>query len=57
MPRYKTLSSEEAEAAVAKVDGLEPLVVDGKLQAIIVGTLRIYPNKDTLVVSQQEASK
>lgn len=56
MASYKTLTGEEAAQAIERA-GMEPLLVDGKLVAIISGPLRIYANKDQIVVSEQEPSK
>ncbi len=53
MARYKTLEVEAAAAAVEKA-GFEPLIIDGKLMAVIAGPLRIYSSKDQIVVSAQE---
>ena len=53
MARYVTLEVEAAALAVEKA-GFEPLIVDGKLMAVIAGPLRIYASKDQIVVSQQE---
>lgn len=54
MARYKTLDLEAAAKAVEDA-GFEPLIVDGKFVAVIVGNLRIYPSKEQIVVSQLEA--
>lgn len=54
MPRYKTLGAGDAEKAIEQVAGLEPLVIDGKLMAVIVRPLRIYAQKDGLIVSERE---
>ena len=54
MPRYRTLNADEGANAVARIKDFEPLVIDGKLMAIIAGPLRIYANKDVLVVSEKE---
>lgn len=51
MARYVTLETEAAASAVEKA-GFEPLIVDNKFVAVIVGALRIYANKDLIVVSQ-----
>ena len=56
MARYKTLDVEAAAAAVEKA-GFEPLIIDGKLMAVIAGPLRIYSSKDQIVVSAQEGGK
>jgi hypothetical protein len=53
--RYKTLNPEEAADAIDSLEGLEAIVADGKLSAIIAGRFRIYPLKDVLVVSKLEA--
>lgn len=57
MARYRTLEVEAAALAVEEA-GFEPLIVDGKLMAVIAGPLRIYASKDQIIVSeQQEAPK
>ena len=53
MARYATLESAEAEKALL-AKGLEPLVVDGKLVAVIADDLRIYVSKSAIAVSQKE---
>lgn len=45
MAKYITLDFDAAEKAIAKVDGLEPIIVDGKLMAFKIGSLRISPKK------------
>jgi len=57
MASYRTLKDDEAAKAVELVEGFEALVVDGKLTAIIAGPLRIYADKGSLVISQQEELK
>lgn len=54
MARFKTLHGEDAANAVNKIEGLEAVIVDGQLMAVIAGPLRIYANKDKLIVSEQE---
>lgn len=55
--RYVTLKLEDADRAIKQVAGFEPLIVDDKLVAVIVGGLRIYPKSGELLVSEQrEAS-
>ena len=53
MARYKTLEVEAAAAAVEKA-GFEPLIIDGKLMAVIAGPLRIYSSKGEITVSEEQ---
>ena len=54
MPRYKTLDVKQSEEALAEIKGLEAIIVDDRLSAIVAGKLRIYASKDVLVISRQE---
>ena len=54
MASYKTLTVNDAAAALTATKDFEPLIVDGKLVAIIAGPLRIYASKEGLLIGKLE---